>query len=46
MTKSELIQIIASKQTNLTKEDVEAAVNCILNRALYGFQGLFDKSGK
>jgi integration host factor subunit beta len=32
MTKSELIQIIASKQPNLTKEDVGAAVNCIFNR--------------
>ncbi len=32
MTKSELIQVIASKQSNLTKEDVEAAVNCIFNR--------------
>jgi integration host factor subunit beta len=32
MTKSELIQIIASKQPNLTKEDVEAAVNCIFNK--------------
>ena len=32
MTKSELIQIITSKQTNLTKEDVETAVNCIFNR--------------
>ncbi len=31
MTKSELIQIIASKQPNLTKVDVEAAVNCIFN---------------
>jgi integration host factor subunit beta len=32
MTKSELIQVIASKQSNLTKEDVESAVNCIFNR--------------
>ena len=32
MVKSELIQIIAFKQPNLTKEDVEAAVNCIFNR--------------
>jgi integration host factor subunit beta len=32
MVKSELIQVIASKQPNLTKEDVEAAVNCIFNR--------------
>ena len=31
MTKSELIQIIASKQPNLSKVDVEAAVNCIFN---------------
>ena len=32
MIKSELIQVIASKQSNLSKEDVEAAVNCIFNR--------------
>jgi len=32
MVKSELIQVIASKQPNLTKEDVGAAVNCIFNR--------------
>ena len=32
MVKSELIQVITSKQTNLTKEDVESAVNCIFNR--------------
>ena len=31
MIKSELIQVIASKQPNLNKVDVEAAVNCILN---------------
>ena len=31
MIKSELIQVIASKQSNLSKEDVEATVNCILN---------------
>ena len=31
MIKSELIQIIASKQLNLSKVDVEAAVNCIFN---------------
>lgn len=31
MTKSELIQVIASKQPNLSKVDVEAAVNCIFN---------------
>jgi integration host factor subunit beta len=32
MIKSELIQVIASKQPNLNKVDVEAAVNCIFNR--------------
>jgi integration host factor subunit beta len=31
MTKFEIIQVIASKQPNLSKVDVEAAVNCIFN---------------
>ena len=31
MTKSEIIRVIASKQPNLSKVDVEAAVNCIFN---------------
>ena len=30
MTKFEIIQVIASKQPNLSKVDVEAAVNCFL----------------